>query len=97
LLIKFHLRNSQNAFNLNSILSPKYINIIKELMFSRFSETNNISEVISHSEVGNLGNLSVLNVELFKDFVEICWILKNKNIENGEKIKESNIYKTQKI
>lgn len=76
MLVKNQLKNASSKVNVNLILTPKYLNIIKELMFFSSSPTQNTTRNPNYQENTN----NILNIELFKDFIEISNIINNINL-----------------
>lgn len=81
LILKGSLKNSKKALQINSILNSSYINVIKELIFLEPSEyknliNNNINNNNPNFQI-DFDVLKVLNFNLFKDFVEILYVLQS--------------------
>jgi len=81
LTLKSILRKAKNSMQISSIINAKYINILTEFIFYDVQDSEFFENFIENK---NFSNLRILNIGLFKDFVELFYILECLILQNGQ-------------
>jgi len=101
MLLKNNLKNAKKPLQINSILNSKYINFLRELIFSEFPDLkkDDINNINNYDKI-TFEKFNILDIDLFKDIIDIVYILDEKIFEENDiniKISRNNLQIREQI